>query len=107
MIHITALKVSSYKKTPVILQALDTMFCFLYDQYLELILEPLNPNMLTVRLNQTIDSFHEERAYHLFRFQKNDLKRLLKALRILSETQWWVGTVRFCVQQKGLIISIM
>jgi hypothetical protein len=105
MIHITALKVSSYKKTPVILQALDTMFCFLYYQYLELILEPLYLNMPTVRLNRTIDSFHEEQAYHLFRFQKNDLKRLMKALRI-PETIITSGRNKFSGEEV-LLASLM
>jgi hypothetical protein len=105
MMHITVLKVSRYKKTPDILQALDTMFSFLYYQYLELILEPLYLNMPTVRLNRTIDSFHEEQAYHLFRFQKNDLKRLMKALRI-PETVITSGRNKFSGEEV-MLASLM
>jgi hypothetical protein len=82
MIQIVALKVAKITKTVLFIQVLDAVFCFAYYHYLQLILEPIFLLMPIVYLNRTIDSFHEEQAYHLFRFNKSDLKRLMVALRI-------------------------
>jgi hypothetical protein len=82
MIQIVALKVAKITKTDLFIQVLDAVFCFAYYHYLQLILEPTFLLMPIVYLNRTIDSFHEEQAYHLFRFNKSDLKLLMVALRI-------------------------
>jgi hypothetical protein len=82
MMQIAVLKVIKVSKTVPFVQALDAMFGYLYYQYLQIVLEPLYFVMPIVYLSRTIESFHEKEAYHLFRFNKGDLKRLMKALRI-------------------------
>ena len=82
MVQITALKVAKVLKSDDMDRILEAMYRFLYYKYLQLIIEPSYLLMPIVYLNRTIESFHEEQAYHLFRFQKTDLRRLMKALRI-------------------------
>lgn len=82
LIQIVAIRMASIAVDGHILRGLDAMFGFVYHRYLTLIIEPTHLLMSLYRVNRTIDSFHEEEAYHLFRFQKTDLKRLMVALRI-------------------------
>jgi hypothetical protein len=84
MFQIYAIRAAGVTIEGAALRMLDAMFGFVYYRYIQLVLEPSHLLMRIVYLNRTIDSFHEEEAYHLFRFKKQDLKRLMTALKIPS-----------------------